>query len=149
MSVDELASVGIERMTDEEVDAFLSAQGVGVLGLVTVAGPYLLPLSFGFDGDSRLYFAYLHGELSRKRAVSDQPGRAGFLVYDVDSEGAWQSVRLSGTLRAVPADEWGDAEAALENAWHPPVFEEGRYAADVTLYEFRIEERSGLASGRR
>lgn len=146
MTVDELEEVGMERLDDEEIRDVLTEQGVGVLGLAADNDPhpYLLPLSFGFDGDSRLYFTYLYDDESRKRELSEQAETAQFLVYEASSPLDWRSVQLIGRLREVPADEWDDVESALENAWHPRLFEEGRYATDVTLYEFEIESRSGV-----
>ena len=131
-------------MDDAELRDLLSRRGVGVLGLVTVDGPYLLPLSFGFDGDAALYFRYLSGTLSRKRALSEQPGRAAFLVYEAASPRDWESVQLLGRLDELPADEWDAAAAAMENAWRPSPFEDGQYATDATVYRFRIEDRSGI-----
>lgn len=78
MTVEDLREVGVARMDDAEMRTLLSRQGVGVLGLVSVDGPYLLPLSFGFEGESALYFTYLTGTLSRKRSLSESRGGRRF-----------------------------------------------------------------------
>lgn len=147
MTLDELDQIGMERLDEAQIRDVLASQGVGVLGLAADddPNPYLLPLSFGFDGDSQLYFVYLYGDESRKRALSEQVETAQFLVYEAASPLEWQSVQLTGTLHEVPADEWDDIESALENAWHPALLEDARYTTDVTLYRFRIEEQSGVA----
>lgn len=44
------------EMDDEAIDEFLTEQGVGVLSMSTDGTPYGIPLSFGYDGDDRLYF---------------------------------------------------------------------------------------------
>ncbi|WP_054863619.1 pyridoxamine 5'-phosphate oxidase family protein [Natronolimnobius baerhuensis] len=119
-------------------------QGVGVLGLANGRDPYLIPLSFGFDGDSRLYFTYLYDDESRKRELSDRAKATQFLVYEASSPVDWQSVQLMGRLGEVPSDEWDHVGSAFEKAWHPTLFEEGPYTTDVTLYEFEIESRSGV-----
>ena len=80
MTVDELGAYGLERLSDDEINAFLANQRMGVLGLPTGDGPYMLPLSFGFDGESRLYFTYVLGGGSRKARLSDRADDASFPV---------------------------------------------------------------------
>lgn len=85
MTVEALGDVGIERMTDSEVREFLTSQGVGVLGLSAEDGPYLVPMSFGFDGEAALYFTFLVGAASRKVELADAADTVRFLVYDARS----------------------------------------------------------------
>jgi len=54
VTVDELSEHGVERMDEGDIRAFLSAQRVGVLGLPTAELPYVIPLSYGLDGDENL-----------------------------------------------------------------------------------------------
>jgi hypothetical protein len=144
MSVDELQALGMEQMTDDEIRAFLSSQGVGVLGLAAEEGPYMLPMSFGYDGADRLYFTYVVGEQSRKRELSDRAETARFLVYKASSRFNWQSVVLTGTLSVVPEGEWDDVDESMANAWHPDIFESAELSGGVTVYRFAIEERVGF-----
>jgi nitroimidazol reductase NimA-like FMN-containing flavoprotein (pyridoxamine 5'-phosphate oxidase superfamily) len=143
MSVDELQALGMERMTDAEIGRFLSSQGVGVLGLSADEGPYMLPMSFGFDGEESLYFTYLVGEQSRKRELSERAGTAKFLVYKATSRFNWQSVVLTGSLSTVPESEWDDVDESMANAWHPDLFESAELSGGVAVYRFDIEERVG------
>jgi hypothetical protein len=141
MAVDELDEFGLERMDDGEIGGFLSGQKTGVLGLPSPDGPYLLPISFGYDGDSSLYFTYVVGDDSRKQRLSDEAGTASFLVYTIDSLYSWESVYLTGTLVERPESDWDELADVLEDVWRPDVF---RSAQRVAVYEFRIDERSGL-----
>jgi uncharacterized protein len=142
MTTEELREYGLVEMDEEEIRNFLTNRGFGVLGLPTEGAPYLLPMSFGFDGESRLYFSYFLGEGSRKVALSDAAETASFLVHDADSVFLWESVLLTGTLSELsPDDAPGDA---LENAWYMDLFERADTAGRLALYEFRIEERTGF-----
>lgn len=144
MAVNELKEYGVEQMFDSEIQAFLASQSTGVLGLATDGVPYLVPLSYGFDGGSSLYFTYLLGNSSRKMALTEETGRGRFLVFDIQTTYNWQSVLLTGDLVAVPEDEWSDIEAVAENTWRPDVLETASTNAETAIYEFRIAEQVGL-----
>lgn len=144
MTVEDLKGFGLEEMTDEEIGNFLSNKGVGVLGLPDEAAPYLVPLSFGYDGDRRLYFTFYVGDGSRKRDLSDRTESARFLVFSAASPFFWESVVLTGTIDELPEEEEADREAALENAWHLDLFEEVDTPGMVELYEFTIQDERGL-----
>ncbi|MFC4541418.1 pyridoxamine 5'-phosphate oxidase family protein [Halosolutus amylolyticus] len=144
MSVDELREYGLAEMTDDEIRNFLSNRKMGVLGLPGEDGPYLLPLSFGYDGDRRLYFTYLLGAGSRKEAMSNAADTASFLVFAVDTMYNWQSVLLSGSIAAVPESEWDDLEEIMGDVWRPDLFETASLSGEVAVYEFRIDDRTGI-----
>lgn len=144
MSVDELREYGLAEMNGEQIWRFLSNQRVGVLGLPGEEVPYLLPLSFGYDGDARLYFTYLTGSRSRKKTLSDRTDAARVLVFKVDTMYNWQSVLLTGTLDEVPESEWGALEEILSGAWRPSLFERASLSGDVVVYEFQIENQTGI-----
>lgn len=144
MTIEELERYGVERMTDEEVRQFMSGQSVGVLGLPTGGTPYLVPLSYGFDGEKHLYFTYVVGEKSRKTTLSDDAREGSFLVYRADSAFRWTSVLTSGRLRAVPDDERESAVEALDLRWRPEIFEEAGERERVALYRLEIETQNGI-----
>ncbi|MFD1587700.1 pyridoxamine 5'-phosphate oxidase family protein [Halorientalis brevis] len=144
MSLDELREYGMEWMDDGEIKNFLSSQGVGVLGLQAEEGPYLLPLSYGYDGESRLYFTYVIGSSSRKQSLTAETETARFLVYKAESMFSWESVLLKGSIEAVPMDQLDDHEAAMENAWRPDLFVSGETSGGVEVYQFEIDEQVGI-----
>ena len=144
MSTNELEQYGLVRMTDDEIRSFLASQGTGVLGFPTADAPYLLPMSYGFDGESRLYFTYFVGSESRKATLSERTDVASVLVYKADTKFNWQSVLLSGTLEQVPESEWETVEDATDDAWRPDLFETADLSGGVSVCEFRIQERSGV-----
>lgn len=144
MSVDELREVGLERMDDDQIREFLSSRGFGVLGLPAEDAPYLIPMSFGYDGGTALYFTYVLGEQSRKETLTERADHARFLVYEAASPYSWESVVLTGTIEEVPVEEWGEIEDVLSAAWHPAIFEEAPVSRGLRVYRFEADELSGI-----
>lgn len=144
MTVEALREFGLREMTDGEIRNFLLNQGVGVLGLPAEVAPYLLPMAFGYDGESGLYFSYFLGERSRKAELSERAPAASFLVYSAASEFSWESVLCTGPLARLPEEEWDDHREALENAWHLDIFERGNTAGEIAVYEFDVREQRGI-----
>lgn len=144
MTTDDLREYGVVPMADEEIRGFLSSQSVGVLGLPTDGAPSMRPMSFWFDGTDRLYFLYVVGEGSRKADLSDQAPVARFLVYRAETQFNWRSVLLTGRIDAVSDDERDDVELAMEVQGRPDVLEQAMAATETQLYEFTIEETTGL-----
>lgn len=123
MSVEDIRDTGAVQMGDGEIEKALTEAGVGVLGLPTDHAPYLLPMSFGYDGESRLFFTFLQfGLSSRKVELSKQAKGASFLVYTAETMYDWQSVILTGRIETVPDEEWDRLQASMDNAWHPELF---------------------------
>lgn len=144
MSIKELQEFGLEAMTDPEIRDFLNSQHVGILALPTDGVPYMLPLSFGFDGDSRLYFTYALGAESEKETLTEQTEHARFLVYRADSPYMWQSVLLTGPISAVPDPQQEEIKEALSDAWRPELLAKTGLSRGVKVYEFVIDEQSGI-----
>lgn len=143
MTLEELTEYGMARMDEAAIDGFLSSHSIGVLGLPAEDAPYLLPLSYSYDGES-LYFLYVVGAESRKADLSDRAEAARFLVYSAETVFNWRSVLLSGTIEEVPVGEWDPLLDEMEMAWRPELFETASEMEVTRLYRFRIEERSGI-----
>jgi len=131
-------------MDDDDIQQTLSNQSVGVLGVPTDAAPSLRPLSYWFDGDASLYFVYVLGSESRKRALSDRAEVARFLVYDVETTFNWRSVLLTGTIEAVSDDERAAINGELDLSWQPELFERAAESKTTELYRFDIDEWTGI-----
>ena len=144
MTTDELGEQGMAWMDEEVIDGFLSSQSVGVLGLPTEGAPALRPMSFWFDGDSRLYFPYLVGSSSRKVELSDRTTAARFLVYRAETAFNWRSVLLTGPISEVPDDEREGLMESAEISGRPDLLERASTAENTTFYQLRIEEQSGI-----
>jgi hypothetical protein len=144
MTVDELGEHGVVRMDDDHVREYLSSQSVGVLALPGDEAPHMRPMSYGYDGESRLYFTYVVGTESRKTELSDRAEAARFLVYSAETPFNWRSVLLTGELGEVPDDERESVLATTEIPWRPDLFERAGETEETRLYEFRIRERVGI-----
>ncbi|MEF8840254.1 MAG: pyridoxamine 5'-phosphate oxidase family protein [Haloarculaceae archaeon] len=143
MTVDELESHGLVGMDDAEIRGFLSSQSTGVLGLPGEDAPYMIPMSYGFDGES-LYFSYVLGAESRKAALTGDGVDARFLVYRADTTFNWESVLLSGTVEAVPEAERDAVLETVRVAWRPELFERAEGSEAVELHRFRVEDWTGV-----
>lgn len=144
MTLSELEAYGIREMDEDSVDDCLSAQSTGVLGLPGEQAPYLLPLSYAFDGQNRLYFTYVLGESSRKGELTAQADLARFLVYEAETPFQWQSVLLTGRLEFVPEEQRPEIRHVLAEAWRPNTLETAATSGGVEVYEFVVRERSGI-----
>ncbi len=145
MAIERLEKLGIEHMSGEDIENFLESQGVGILALPTSGAPYILPLSFGYDGKKRLYFTFVTSNESEKVRLTSEGGEASYLVYTAESPFSWRSVVCQGTVSEVPRADWDDHDEAMaDNAWHPDLLERAFELEDILVYQFEIEEWSGL-----
>ncbi len=144
MSIHELGEYGMDRMTDEEIGTFLASQGTAVLGLPAETGPYMLPLTYGYDGDSRLFFTYVLGSESRKERLSERADRATALVFRYDTPFHWESVFVSGPIEELPATEWDTAIDSFTGGWRPELFREADLSRGIAIYALEIDDRSGI-----
>jgi nitroimidazol reductase NimA-like FMN-containing flavoprotein (pyridoxamine 5'-phosphate oxidase superfamily) len=144
MTIDDLASYGMERMDDSAITQFLTNQRIGVLGLPGDGAPLMLPMSFGFDDESHLLFTFVLGESSEKQRLADRSEQATFLVFSVESAFNWESVSTTGTLTPVPETEWEDYAEILDSAWRPSLFESATADGDVAVYRFQITDWVGV-----
>lgn len=144
MTLDELGEFGLVRMDDAEIRGFLGARGVAVLGLPTDGVPYLLPLSYGFDGDRTLYFTYVLGAESRKRELTESGTEASALVYSAESKYNWESVNMTGTIAELPEDEWDANVEAIAGAWRPDLFDRAGAVQDVRVYTLQVDDWTGI-----
>ncbi len=144
MTIDVLRSHGVTEMDEEAIEGFLQNQAVGVLGLPTDGAPYLVPLSFGYDGEDHLYFTYVVGTESRKTALSEGAEAARVLVFHVDTPFNWSSVLLTGTIDSVPESEWAALGDALAGAWDPDLFRAAKAVEDVRVFAFEVDDAVGI-----
>jgi len=144
MSPGDTLPIGVTRMSESEIGSFISHRNVGVLGLPDQGAPYLIPMSFTFDDEQRLFFTFVLGTNSRKEALADRAEQASFLVYDATSAFIWESVVLTGELTQLADDEEGEVREVIDGAWRPEAFRNAGPGRETKLFEFRIDERIGL-----
>jgi nitroimidazol reductase NimA-like FMN-containing flavoprotein (pyridoxamine 5'-phosphate oxidase superfamily) len=143
MTLESLETAGLAQMDDTAIEDFLRSQRFGILGLPADGAPYLVPISFGYDGDA-LYFTFIGGPESQKRTLIRASDTATFLVTDVSSMFNWESVVLTGTPERVPESEWDELADVLGGVWRPEVFEDALESEDIAIFRFDVEERNGI-----
>lgn len=136
------------EMDSAEIDTFLSGHETGVLSLAREGSPYAIPISYGYDADSRAFYLRLVStpESDKRRFLGSSP-EARLVVYDGDDDGTiYESVVAWGTLDVIdPADlsieqieQYGEARQPLFEIWG-----KGKDELDINLYEFEPTELSG------
>lgn len=140
--------LGIE-MNDDGIDEVLTETGIGVLSMSEGGEPYGVPLSFGYDGNDRLYFVFLGASTElRKEAYAEQASVASFTTFDVDPDGSWRSVIVAGPLDRITIDEWDVAREALaDNAYRSNLFSDHEIQENPNVWALEIRDRSGRAVG--
>jgi hypothetical protein len=137
------------EMDEAAVDDALREIGVGVLSMSADGVPYGVPLSFGYRDDT-LYFVFLGATAElRKETYAAQAEVASFAAFEVDPDGAWRSVIVSGPLDRITIDEWDIArEAMADNAYQSNLLSEYELQENPNVWALDVEERAGRAVGR-
>lgn len=135
-------------MTASEIDEFLGATETGVLSLAREDEPYAIPISFGYDSESRTFYLRLVStpESEKRKFLASAPS-ARLTVYDeVAAESTYRSVVATGVLEEIAPQEltverieqYGEAKRPLFEIWG-----QTKGDLDIQLYEFQPEELSG------
>lgn len=141
------ADVGVE-MTDEEIAAFLTRQGHGVLSF---AGdePYSLPISFGYDVlENRCIFQLVFHDESTKRERIEASPRVTLVSYEWRDPDDWRSVIVVGELRWIDEESPEALDASEVFAEYASlaglaVFDRPAPDLDPEWYELEIASMSG------
>ncbi len=139
------------EMNDSEIATLLTEQGVGVLSLRADGVPYGVPLSFGYDGADRLYFLFVgHSEQLKKETYAETSEVASFVTFDIDPDGSWRSVMVTGSLERITPEQWETAREALtDNAFESELFAGDTIESHPNVWALEIDEQSGRAVGQR
>jgi nitroimidazol reductase NimA-like FMN-containing flavoprotein (pyridoxamine 5'-phosphate oxidase superfamily) len=137
------------HMQSAEIDRLFESVGFGVLSLTRAGRPYGLPMSFGFDGEDRLYFGFVgHSDQGRKISYAEDSDWASFLAYDITSPADWRSAIAEGTIDRVRQHGWDAArEAMADNAFKPDLLSSVDRQRDPRVWVLEIEERAGRQVG--
>lgn len=134
------------EMSAAEVDAFLSRHETGVLSLAHDETPYAIPISYGFDEESRdVFLRLVSTPNSEKREFLASDPQARLVVYEEDGE-EYGSVVGVGTLHRVELDALTPETIAQYGETRRPLFEiwaDGKSDLDIDLYRFDAERLTG------
>jgi len=126
----------MQQLDEAGIETVLRGMGYGFIGLARDDRPYVIPISFGYDG-ATLYFQL--NATGRKFDYIDDPTSvddatsASFAVLDVDRDtGTSRSVLVEGALAEVPTDEaFAAYEAIADNAV---------FATDLEVWGYPLHE---------
>jgi nitroimidazol reductase NimA-like FMN-containing flavoprotein (pyridoxamine 5'-phosphate oxidase superfamily) len=148
MSSNHQPLLGLE-LDDSGIDDVLTTAGAGVLSMSADGEPYGVPLSFGYDGDDALYFVFLGASADlRKETYAELSDVVSFTTFEMQRDGAWRSVIVSGPLERITVDDWDEArEAMADNAYQSNLLSEYELQENPNVWRLEIEERGGRAVG--
>ena len=135
------------EMSSSEIDTFLGQAETGVISFAREGEPYAIPISYGYDTDSRTFYLRLvSAPESRKREFLSGTPQTTLVVYEGPEESAYRSVVATGHLRSIDPDDlspdqiaqYGEAKRPLFEMWGMP-----KADLDIRLYELRPETLNG------
>jgi uncharacterized protein len=131
----------IHVLPDHAIEALLQTSIVGRIaccghGVTGDGRPYLVPLAYGYDGES----IYAHSGPGRKLDLMRTEPRVSFEVDSAEASDRWRSVIVEGLFEEIldPAER----QRALQIMYRPPA-EIPTLAPEVVVYRIRITQRSG------
>lgn len=134
------------EMSRAETDALLARNETGVLSMARGDEPYAIPISYGYDAETRTFFLRLVStpDSEKREFLSSSP--AVRLVVSEEAEPEYRSVVAQGTLQEVSTDEmtverieqFGDAKRPLFEIWG-----ESKTDLRIQLYELDADDVSG------
>lgn len=136
------------EMTSEELDEFLGRKETGVLALSQTDEPYAIPISYGYDADTRTFYMRLVSTpQSQKRKFLDSSPAVRLVVYEeAEAKTTYLSVVVSGSLEEISPEELTVEQIEQYGAAKRPLFEiwgESRENLDIQLYELNPDNVSG------
>jgi nitroimidazol reductase NimA-like FMN-containing flavoprotein (pyridoxamine 5'-phosphate oxidase superfamily) len=130
----------IRVLPDDAIEDLLRTSIVGRIaccghGAIGDGRPYLVPLAYGYDGES----IYAHSGPGRKLDFMRAEPRVTFEVDSAEAPDRWQSVIAEGVFEEIhdPAER----QRALRTMYEPAEVPE--LAPEIVVYRIRITHRSG------
>lgn len=140
---------GVE-MSDAAVDGLLSRHGTGVIALASGDVPYAVPVSYGYDAETReLYLRLVATPESEKREFLGSDPDARIVVREERGD-EHASVVGVGVLHRVDLDELTPPTVARYGETRRPLFEvwaDETPDLDIRLYRFVPDRLTGRRVG--
>ena len=95
------------ELTSEEIDSVLRSEAVGRIGCYAFGRPYVVPITYAYDGVA----VYGHSREGLKLRMMRSHPTVCFEVDRLDDLASWQSVIATGTFSELEA---GEAEVAMQ-----------------------------------
>jgi len=129
-------------LSADEIDRILARQRVGRLACAADDRPYVVPITYAYDGE----FLYGYGAPGRKIDVMRRQPRVCFEVDELDGESEWRSVVADGLFEELITDDQRRTALRLLNGHGPDSRPVGRCldaAPRLVLFRIRLTARSG------
>jgi nitroimidazol reductase NimA-like FMN-containing flavoprotein (pyridoxamine 5'-phosphate oxidase superfamily) len=131
----------IRHLPADEIEWLLQTAIVGRIaccdhGTVGDGRPYLVPLAYGYDGDS----VYAHSGPGRKLDLMRSEPRVTFEVDEADAPDRWRSVIAEGVFEEISDPQ--ERQHAL-GAIYPPPADIPALGAATVVFRIRLTSRSG------
>lgn len=136
------------EMESADVDEFLAERETGVLSLAREEEPYAIPISYGYDSETRTFYMRLVStpESQKREFLASDPD-ARLVVYDkTENEERYWSVVASGNLEEIDPDDLSVEQIEQYGRARQPLFEiwgQNKADLDIQLYRFRPDELTG------
>ena len=127
-----LPAEGIEALLRTAVVGRIACCGHGLSG---DGRPYLVPLAYGYDGES----IYAHSGPGRKLDLMRAEPRVAFEVDEAEASDRWRSVIAEGTFEEIDDPEQRDA--ALAVIYGPTAIPD--LGTQTVVFRIRLTSRSG------
>ena len=127
-----LPAEGIEALLRTAVVGRISCCGHGLSG---DGRPYLVPLAYGYDGES----IYAHSGPGRKLDLMRAEPRVTFEVDEAEASDRWRSVIAEGTFEEI--DDPRQRDAALAVIYGPAGIPD--LGTQTVVFRIRLTSRSG------
>jgi len=136
----------IRRLNDEESHRVLLEGRVGRLGCVTEAGPYVVPISYYYDGNS----IYMHSPEGKKIEALRNDPRACLQVDEIRDMYRWRSAIAFGHYDEVTEIE--EREFVMDemlrrfpNLTPAESLHESNGATPIIVFRIRVDQVTGIA----
>jgi nitroimidazol reductase NimA-like FMN-containing flavoprotein (pyridoxamine 5'-phosphate oxidase superfamily) len=127
-------------MTDYEVEALLGRQRIGRIACSTNDRPYVVPITYAYDGT----YVYAYSGLGRKIDVMREQPLVCFEVDEVDGDASWRCVVAEGVYEELTEEDTRHealARLAADGAQVVPRSLNGSHR--LVVFRIRLTERSG------
>lgn len=127
-------------MTSEEIETMLRRHRVGRIGCSANDRPYVVPITYAYDGG----YVYAYSALGRKIEVMREQPLVCFEVDEVEGDVAWQSVIAEGVYEELPdGEDRRDALRRLLPGDGQIVSRSLNGGSRFVVFRLRLTERSG------
>jgi nitroimidazol reductase NimA-like FMN-containing flavoprotein (pyridoxamine 5'-phosphate oxidase superfamily) len=127
-------------MSNDEIETTLRRHRVGRIGCSANDRPYVVPITYAYDG----VFVYGYSGLGRKIEVMREQPLVCFEVDEIDGDASWRSVIAEGLYEELAQGE--ERRAALarlvpgDGSGVPRTMDGG---GSIVVFRLRLTERSG------